>query len=389
MRFGQSIFHKFHFDAVRVVEVQPSAGVVVALKVRCDAPLFESLSHEIEVVHDEAEVIQTDMLVVMCQRLARLCRLEHRQVAAVVADVSSGPLWIAGIPPPANFQAEQGGVELDRSVEIRDGEIHMLQEHGQLLISKVGAYENKPIIRICQAFAFEITGILLYHPGMVASSITAARRRVLMQLKQHGRLTATSLAERLGMTDVAARQHLGALRNDGFVDSELGRTPGPGRPATVWFLTDSADEVFPDRHAELTVGLIHATREGLGEDGLHKVVDALTSVQLEQYRASLPKPTASLKARVEALAARRTAEGYMAEVVQQKPGVYLLIEHHCPICEAARTCGGLCAAELTVFQGVLGEDIDIERTQHMLADADRCVYRIQRAKKTRTDINSS
>ena len=85
----------------------------------------------------------------------------------------------------------------------------------------------------------------------------------------------------------------------------------------------------------------------------------------------------SLKKRVETLAALRTAEGYMADVVQEKPGAYLLTEHHCPICEAATSCQGFCNAELDVFRKVLGRGVRIERVKHLLSGGDRCVYRIE------------
>ena len=65
----------------------------------------------------------------------------------------------------------------------------------------------------------------------------------------------------------------------------------------------------------------------------------------------------------------------MARVETESRGVYLLIENHCPICDAASTCQGLCAAEMSLFEQVLG-DVHIERTEHMLGDGRRCVYRV-------------
>ena len=59
---------------------------------------------------------------------------------------------------------------------------------------------------------------------------------------------------------------------------------------------------------------------------------------------------------------------------------YLLVENHCPICSAAAQCQGLCAAELAVFRAVLGPDVDVERTDHILAGARRCAYRVRRRK---------
>jgi hypothetical protein len=39
-------------------------------------------------------------------------------------------------------------------------------------------------------------------------------------------------------------------------------------------------------------------------------------------------------------------------------------------------CTGLCGKELEVFQEVLGEDVRIERTEHIVAGARRCAYRV-------------
>ncbi|MDX5434980.1 MAG: MarR family transcriptional regulator, partial [Halomonas sp.] len=98
---------------------------------------------------------------------------------------------------------------------------------------------------------------------------------------------------------------------------------------------------------------------------------------LALYRDALGDATA-LEARVERLAEIRTREGYMAEWRREEDGSLLLIENHCPICRAAHTCPDLCRSELTVFRAVLGEDVSVERTGHVLGGARRCVYRIER-----------
>lgn len=61
-------------------------------------------------------------------------------------------------------------------------------------------------------------------------------------------------------------------------------------------------------------------------------------------------------------------------------GSYALIENHCPICTAARACTGLCAAELDVFRAVLGPRMSLERTEHIVSGARRCVYRAEEAR---------
>ena len=66
----------------------------------------------------------------------------------------------------------------------------------------------------------------------------------------------------------------------------------------------------------------------------------------------------------------------MAAVEQASDGGLLLVENHCPICDAARACSGLCTAELACFREALGDDVRVERTSHILAGARRCAYRI-------------
>ena len=205
--------------------------------------------------------------------------------------------------------------------------------------------------------------------------ITPARQRVLEILKLEEPATAAGLAAELGLTEAAVRQHLGALEADGIVAANATRADRPGRPASRWSLTDEGRRVFPDRHGELTVQLVDAIRGALGEDGLTRVIDARTDEQLRMYRRVLDDAGASLQARVTALAAQRSAEGYMAEVVEDDAG-FLLVEHHCPICDAAKSCLGFCAAELRLFGEALG-DVTVERTEHLLAEGRRCTYRIR------------
>ena len=83
-----------------------------------------------------------------------------------------------------------------------------------------------------------------------------------------------------------------------------------------------------------------------------------------------------MRARVEALARARTDEGYLAEVVEDDDGHLVLVEHHCPICVAAAACQNLCRSELDVFRAALGDDVVVERTQHLLAGNRRCAYKV-------------
>ena len=207
-------------------------------------------------------------------------------------------------------------------------------------------------------------------------SATAVRtRRVLVHLlKQEGALDAQELAARLHVSAMAVRQHLYALHAEQLVTYH--ETPRPrGRPAKRWQLTPAADRLFPEAYAELTLSLLTSITETFGKPGLERLLALRSRQQVAAYRAQMRGHDA-LPQRLAALAAIRTDEGYMAEVQPQADGSFVLLEKHCPICAAAVACTGLCANELEVFQEVLGAEITIERTEHIVAGAPRCAYRV-------------
>jgi predicted ArsR family transcriptional regulator len=206
--------------------------------------------------------------------------------------------------------------------------------------------------------------------------LSDAKRRILERLKRVESATAPELAERFDLTDTAVRQHLDALEELGLVDRTVSQPHGRGRPPARWRLTPAANDLFPDHHAELTVDLLQAIRSVHGDEGLDRVIDARFDHQLEAYRAALPDPAdSSVRVRVRRLADLRTAEGYLAEAVPDGDTM-VLVEHHCPICEAAGACPGLCKSELKLFQAALGDDVTVQRSQHLLAGDARCAYRI-------------
>ena len=211
-------------------------------------------------------------------------------------------------------------------------------------------------------------------------SLARGADRLLGLLKVRGPQTAANLAKALAISPEAARQQLARLAADGAdgADDAGGEAPisstGVGRPSSVWNLTSIAQSRFPDAHAQLTVRLIEAVGSELGADALDRIVLAREREARESYSVEL-RGAADLGEKVARLAAIRTREGYMAEW-RTKGEEFLLIENHCPICAAAAACQGFCRAELEVFQDTLGADVIVERTDHILAGARRCAYRI-------------
>lgn len=215
----------------------------------------------------------------------------------------------------------------------------------------------------------------------------STKHAILDILKREGPQDASSLAKRLGITPMAVGLQLAALEEEKLAYPQAEPAPsGPpgaprrrGRPMQLWRLTDAANRVFPDAHALLTVGLLSSLQEVYGAQGFNKLLEARTRAQVEEYRRALP--AGSLKDKVKALARLRDQEGYMTEVDAAPGGGLLLVENHCPICTAAKTCQGFCDSEWRVFQELLGPDVTVTREEHILSGARRCAYVIRPEKK--------
>jgi predicted ArsR family transcriptional regulator len=205
------------------------------------------------------------------------------------------------------------------------------------------------------------------------NSVRPAADRFLVLLKTRGPQTAADLGKATGVTAEAARQQLQRLAADGLVVATTERR-GVGRPAQVWGLTAAGNARFPDAHAELTAQLLRSIRTELGEEVLDRLIDSRSAESRTAYAAAL-EGAADLGEKVARLAEARTREGYMAES-RPEGGGYLLVENHCPICVAATACQGFCRAELETFREVLGPDVSVERTEHIVQGDRRCAYRI-------------
>ena len=198
--------------------------------------------------------------------------------------------------------------------------------------------------------------------------------KLLYTLKSRGPQATSALARALGITAVGIRQHLAKLHAEGLVafDDQVGQI---GRPKRFWRLTAKGHGRFPDTHGDLTVNLIGAIRSVFGEAGLDRLIEARQEAAVAAYRRAL-EPCSGLEDRIRTVARLRTEEGYMAEFEAQSDGCFLLIENHCPICAAAKTCQGFCRSELELFRAAFGAGTSITRQEHLLSDGRRCVYRV-------------
>lgn len=209
--------------------------------------------------------------------------------------------------------------------------------------------------------------------GLENSGASPTADRILFLIKSKGPISTARLALALDLTPEAARQQVQKLVAEGLLEGRLEASSSVGRPRQNWTLTEAGNRRFPDTHAQLTVQLIGSVRQLFGEEGLDRLISQREAEARTLYRQRCNGKTVAQ--RMAQLAEVRSEEGYMARVERDGKD-WLLIEDHCPICVAARSCQGFCRSELSLFQEVVGASSSITREQHVLARASRCVYRI-------------
>ncbi len=203
------------------------------------------------------------------------------------------------------------------------------------------------------------------------SSDTA--ERMLQALKSRGPQPAATLAAACAITPMGAHKCLQGLQEQGLVEAQ-DEAGAVGRPKRIWRLSAAGHARFPDRHGDLIAQMLGFMKPA----ALESLIEQREAQMLAQYGAALAAHK-TLAGKVKTLAAQRNAEGYMARAEKQGRD-WLLIEDHCPICAAAARCQGFCRSELALFQQVLGEDVVVQREEHLLAGARRCAYKISPGK---------
>ncbi len=203
--------------------------------------------------------------------------------------------------------------------------------------------------------------------------MSSRAEQFLLLLKMRGPQPASAFAKESGITGEGARLQLARLVQEGWIETES-RSKGVGRPLVLFRLTAKGHARFPDAHAELSAQLLETANELLGPKALSILIRAREEAADKRYAAGL-QDLHSLEERLTALAALRTAEGYMAEWIQEADGYYF-IENHCPVCRAATLCRDICRSEMNNLSKALGKKVRVERTDHIIDGSRRCAYRI-------------
>lgn len=191
------------------------------------------------------------------------------------------------------------------------------------------------------------------------------RDEILVALKLEGPLRANTIASHLGVTTMAARQHLSALAGDGLIKVSQQRR-NVGRPAHVYELSAKGEQLFPRLCSAFSLEILDRLAAADGIDKVDKLLSEHWADHTRKHEARFEHMP--LGERVDELVKILDEQGYMAKVEADGPDFHLT-QHNCAMRCIAQSYPQMCNHELQCFCALLGTEV--ERTESV-ATGDRC-----------------
>lgn len=209
--------------------------------------------------------------------------------------------------------------------------------------------------------------------GPVLAELPPTRRSLLVTLRKRGEARAEELAQELGITVSAVRQHLAGLAAADLVVHRDERS-GPGRPRRSYALAAAADALFPKAYGELTLELLdHLADEDPGV--VRRAFERRRDARAARVRARLEG--LPFEQRVAEVAKVLDEDGYLADFARTDDGEgFLLREHNCAVLAVARRYGHACSTEISFLRDVL-PGATVTRVAHILSGHHACVYEVR------------
>lgn len=200
-----------------------------------------------------------------------------------------------------------------------------------------------------------------YVTSSVRESDARTRDRVARAVLEHGPVTASELAVRLGVTAAAVRRHLERMLADGLVETHQGPSygrRGRGRPARRFVLTDAGHAAMTTAYDDLATSALRFLAERQGRQAVEAFARARVAELEQRYAPRVAAAGEDVPSRADALAEALSTDGYAASTrpVGAGPGagVTQLCQGHCPVQHVAAEFPELCEAETEAFSRLLG-----------------------------------
>lgn len=187
---------------------------------------------------------------------------------------------------------------------------------------------------------------------MTPDRLPEGTKRALLDLVVRQEQTAEQLAEKLGVSATAVRQHLGTLAGLGLVARRKAGTRG-GRPAFLYRLSELGRRAYPKRHDLLVRELVAALIAREGEERTLAIVTEAAKHLAENVEGEIGSGSAE---RIEAIAGWLEAEFAWEADLERIPGGGLrFVVHRCPFQAVSAVHPTVCGAFFrALLEGMTG-----------------------------------
>jgi predicted ArsR family transcriptional regulator len=194
----------------------------------------------------------------------------------------------------------------------------------------------------------------------VVTGLFGDRRKALMRhlLRNKSGASVDELAQAIGVTRTAVRQHLSSLMRDGLATPGAARASG-GRPQRLFVLTSAGKEAFPRHYSWFAGLLVEEIEREHGASGLRTRLGRIASAVVGQLRQQAPSVTPGSRQSIAQLAEVMDGLGYDARVGSSAHGSSIEADN-CVFHELAQRNPEVCQFDLALLAGYTGSKVDLE-----------------------------
>lgn len=189
-------------------------------------------------------------------------------------------------------------------------------------------------------------------------TLPAGTRLEILKRLIRQELSATGLAQSLGVSPAAIRQHLGTLEALGLVTKRKIITR-PSRPTYLYSLSREGMRAFPKRYdlllGELIEVLIERHGTGVVGDVAHAAARRLAARVRERFQVANDRRQWDLL-----MDWLEQELGWQAVVTNGQAGQRSIVIHHCPFHDVSRSHPAVCGVFFTTLIQALYSDVPVE-----------------------------
>ena len=202
-------------------------------------------------------------------------------------------------------------------------------------------------------------------------------RGQIVALLRRGARSVDELATATGLTDNAVRAHLAGLERDGFVQQTgVRRSGGVGKPAFVYELSPSVEQLFSRAYVPTLVALVETLTEHLSPSEL----DSVMREAGERIAHTIPPLSGDIDARVVAAGALLEQLGGVVAPPEREGDTIVLRGLGCPLGAVTGHEPAVCHAVESMLSAVIGSPVH-ERCER--GERPRCAFAIRQQQETR------